>query len=999
MSTCSTCGATLDAAQTSAGQCDRCRRKADAQTSLDTSTLELPSQPTPTADLTTPAAQRQRLANQSTLDAPATSSSPSNITLGQAPDATLDQPSVATTLLQTLETDELARARPEVTLRGRSTAAHDETASSTLVIRSRDFRPAEQAPERRTTADYYLQDLLGEGGMGVVYRARQASIDREVAVKMLKPYSHHDPSQRRKFLSEAAVTGELDHPNIVPIYDLGENAEGALFYSMKMVQGTPWSKVIHEKTLPENLEIYLKVADAIAFAHARGVVHRDLKPENIMLGEFGEVLVLDWGLAVATEDHRPTTNVSAAYNIAGTPAYMSPELARGPLESIGKHSDVYLLGAILFEIVTGRPPHSGMNAVTCLHAAARNEIIATDASGELFEIALTAMATLPQNRYPGVQALQKAIRGYQSHSESIALCDRAQHELRLASEAGDYQGFARAIFGFTEAYSIWDGNDTAKAGVSRAKLLYAQSALGNHDYDLGLSLLQADDPAHVPVREQLLAAKSERDARQQRLQTARRVVFGLAAATFIAVSVGIVLVTRLKLEADRQAAIARAAEVEAHQEKDRAEQNEQRAIAAQLEASKNAKSAAEQRGLALEALGGLVTKVQNQLRETPATQQLKQDLLLTGLEGLRKVAKSAQNSQAADGMMAEAHQRMGDMFQSLAQHTDARQEYEKSHSVRLALAQRSPDQNDAQRQLAFSFGKLGDISFLEGDTELARQHYSEARKLREALAANDPTSDQAQVDLATSYVMLGKVSEPAIALDYYTQALELRQKLAASAAEGSRPIRERDIWIIYNRLAELSLRLKDTAEAQRYFDRALAQAKKLVMLVPKSVRAKSELALSHVNVGKTRSQLGQLDEARESFGQALALLRPLAADDPRNLDVQANFALVLARHGDYEEAAQKAEDLRQLAPQNYLNLYNVACCYSLCVASINRIATNEIGDSEVVSLQKQYGDRAIAVLREAAKRGLKGTADVMADPDLDAIRVHPEYKQLLAQLK
>ena len=138
--------------------------------------------------------------------------------------------------------------------------------------------------------------------MGVVYSARQASIDRTVAIKMLKNDIASDDEQREKFLSEAVVTGDLDHPNIVPIYDLGSNETGALFYSMKRVQGTPWMSVIDRKSNAENIDILMKVADAVAFAHSRGVIHRDLKPENVMLGDFGEVLVMDWGLAISTAE-------------------------------------------------------------------------------------------------------------------------------------------------------------------------------------------------------------------------------------------------------------------------------------------------------------------------------------------------------------------------------------------------------------------------------------------------------------------------------------------------------------------------------------------------------------------------------------------------------------------------------------------------------------------------------------------------------------------------
>ena len=169
-----------------------------------------------------------------------------------------------------------------------------------------------------------------------------------------------DAERREKFLSEAVVTGDLDHPNIVPIYELGTNEDNALFYSMKRVQGTPWSKVHRrEERWTENLEILMKVADAVAFAHANGVVHRDLKPENVMLGDFGEVLVMDWGLALATASFRHADFVTGPDSMGGTPAYMAPEMATGPFELIGPASDIYLLGALLFEIVTGLPPHNG----------------------------------------------------------------------------------------------------------------------------------------------------------------------------------------------------------------------------------------------------------------------------------------------------------------------------------------------------------------------------------------------------------------------------------------------------------------------------------------------------------------------------------------------------------------------------------------------------------------------------------------------------------------
>jgi hypothetical protein len=182
---------------------------------------------------------------------------------------------------------------PNVTIKQKETVSGTFVSSSSLIVKSRTVRPTGATSmvtmSPADAPDYELLNVIGEGGMGVVYAARQSSIARTVALKMLKGEDSKNAAQREKFISEAVVTGELDHPNIVPIYDLGANNDGALFYSMKRVKGTPWNKVIKERSVDENLTILLRAADAVAFAHVNGVIHRDLKPENIMLGDFGEV--------------------------------------------------------------------------------------------------------------------------------------------------------------------------------------------------------------------------------------------------------------------------------------------------------------------------------------------------------------------------------------------------------------------------------------------------------------------------------------------------------------------------------------------------------------------------------------------------------------------------------------------------------------------------------------------------------------------------------------
>jgi len=380
--------------------------------------------------------------------------------------------------------------------------------------------------------DYSLMRLLGEGGMGSVYLAHQASLDRNVALKMVRPEVAGDAHTREKFLSEAAVTGALEHPYIVPVHELGQDSEGAVFLAMKRITGKSWSDQIAALSLERNLEVLMRVCDATAFAHAHGVIHRDLKPANVMLGDYGEVYVVDWGLAarvpgVAPEDDvarkAPTLQPGAA---AGTPSYMSPEMAVGDVQAMGPASDIYLLGAILYEVLAGKPPHPGNTALLCLARAAKNVIEETEVRGELMDVAQRAMATRPEDRYPTVQAFQDALRTWREHAESQHLVERARAQLVEAEATQGYEDFAQALFRLQEALTIWNGNAVARQELVACRLAYAECAWARENLDLAESVLLPGCADHEPMRARIQARRAaEADAR--RCQQRRRFVLGL----------------------------------------------------------------------------------------------------------------------------------------------------------------------------------------------------------------------------------------------------------------------------------------------------------------------------------------------------------------------------------------------------------------------------------------------------------------------------------------
>ena len=408
---------------------------------------------------------------------------------------------------------------------------------------------AEKAGPLSTPPDYEIVTKLGEGGMGVVYSAIQKTLDRKVAIKAIKSSKASSDESRRKFFYEAQITSDLDHPNIVPIHDMGSNDDGTLFYSMKMVDGTPWEDVIQNKTRVENIEILMKVCDAVAFAHSRNVIHRDLKPENVMLGAFGEVLVMDWGLAV-------NLNTTQRFGMSGTPVYMSPEMAKHDLSKIGKASDIYILGGILFQVVVGRAPHKGKTVRECIANAIQNINIDPGFDDPILDIANHAMATEPTDRYASVVEFQDAIREHLRYAQSLALSQRAEELLENSIRNQDYQGFSRALFSMQDAIELWSENQAAKDGLHRTRLAYGQCALDRSDYDLCMQTLDTSREDEAALHKLASARKAEIVQREKRFKLLRRV---LAAVILLAV----VTLTLATLYARRQETLAlRSAESE-----------------------------------------------------------------------------------------------------------------------------------------------------------------------------------------------------------------------------------------------------------------------------------------------------------------------------------------------------------------------------------------------------------------------------------------------------
>ena len=245
---------------------------------------------------------------------------------------------------------------------------------------------------------YEPLSVLGRGGMGTVYLARDSILDREVAVKVLDSLLG-DHAVAAHLRQEARILARLEHPGIVPVHDFGHLRDGRLFYAMKRVRGERLDRWAGRVEPHARLAVFLRICDAVAFAHAHGVIHRDLKPENVMVGEFGEVLVLDWGVA---QVRSASSTAAAAGAVVGTPHYMAPEQMQGD-HPVDERADIHALGAILAGLID-----------------------ASAAPKALLAIAAKARSIDPGDRYPTVRALSADVARFMSglsvhaHAESVA---------------------------------------------------------------------------------------------------------------------------------------------------------------------------------------------------------------------------------------------------------------------------------------------------------------------------------------------------------------------------------------------------------------------------------------------------------------------------------------------------------------------------------------------------------------------------------------------------
>ncbi len=785
----------------------------------------------------------------------------------------------------------------------------DSATLSTACSYGRASAAPAPVPEVASGEPFERGGLIGQGGMGQVFRARQTSLGRWVAFKQL-PREAGPPSatHRRLFLAEALVMGGLEHPNIPPVHDLGRDADGTPFIAMKLVSGKPWRTLLEREDHPltHHLDILMQVCNAVGFAHSRGIVHNDLKPDNVMIGAFGEVQVMDWGLAVnvgAAADHPGVRHKDQLAEPCGTPGYFAPELAVGAGDRLGPAVDIYLLGGLLYRLLAGRPPHRGKTLLDLVMQAVTGNLepLPSEVPDELRATCRRALALDPAARHPDVASFQAELRAFLQHRESLTisraargLLQRCEVELERG-EAPDeaarnrlYQGFAEAVAGFGQARALWPENPDAARGLCAAHARYARAAL--QFGDLGLALAQAEAPALTEDRERdtlLAAVAAARAARDRDRRARRRLRRGLGlvlVALFLSLGAGIAITLY------QNAAVARALA-----------DREQALAVAEAE-----RGFAKERGeIAESALGTLVAEVRDGLgddlddRRAHALSERLLGVAREGWERLREADLQRDRTSLGSALTGLEVARL-----DLELERPAGAARQAAEAAVEALRGLEPGDPALTWRLAEAYELRGRAELRTGDTQAALasfeagvSHGLEVLAQKPGLTGPRANLARLQRHRADALRTLGRLAEADAVL---REGLALVEEAAPLFAEPRRGI--------LDRLALLSEARGQLAAAVAYHERVIAERRALLASAP-SARARYNLSVGLVRLGDLYDELGE--DPAPIAAEALALAREVERAAPELLHVRTHrasaelrVARLASREGAYERALE-----------------------------------------------------------------------------------------------
>jgi tetratricopeptide (TPR) repeat protein len=817
-----------------------------------------------------------------------------------------------------------------------------------------------------------------------------------VALKMILAGQLASAADVQRFYTEAEAAAQLDHPGIVRIYEVGEQ-DGQHFYSMGYVAGGSLAASLKDGPLPprEAAALVRKVAEAVAYAHSRGIIHRDLKPANILLDEGGRPQVADFGLAKRLAADSQLTGTG---QVMGTPSYMPPEQAQGRAPEIGPASDIYALGAILYCLLTGRPPFQAASVMDTLRQVLEQEPVAPrllnpGVDRDLETICLKCLEKQAGKRYASAQALAEDLRRHAAGEPILA----------------------RPVGGAERLWRWCRRSPRTAAAVAAVALLLLLVSVGS-------------TWAALTIRQE----RNQKEAERQAAVAARE-------------------------EADSARKLAQQNEIIAAEQADLALETVNTLIfKVQQRLSKGPGMQPLKRDLLQTAFEGLQRVASRAGGESKVRWSMEDALLRMG-----ELALQFGNSEEAYGYFqrryemtradldaepgnARLMERVAMACVNLAElNMSVRRDvkralslYQEAVRLRTQVAQVPPDelrrQNDrllpTQRMQPFSiklnlsegWTRVGLTHYFLGDSAQAEGPILKSLALREELvtgllageaawtlsatptgpaaplsvAATVPwlselASEQRQ-NLARNYHLIGEIyfrlRNLEKSLAYYARCAAIRE---AELAAHPKDFRLRgDLGQFYEYYGTVHLCLGDTRQALPLYDRSL-QLLREVAAADKSVEFRKNLATALYSRGTAARRVNDAAGADKCFRECLQIRNELAGNDPRNDRARMDLILVLPHCGEHERAARLADALRTGRQNDRELLFTIARCYAQCAAAVS-------GDTPLAA---RYEQKALDSLQAAVAQGYADVMMLESAPDLGAVRGRPEFKKLLEKVK
>ena len=821
---------------------------------------------------------------------------------------------------------------------------------------------------------YTLIRVIGEGGMGAVYLASQTEpIKRQVALKLIKG-GMDSYAVLARFEAERQALALMDHPNIARVYDGGTTTMGQPFFVMELVHGEALTKYCdrHRLSLKARLNLFIGVCRAVQHAHQKGIIHRDLKPGNVLVTEVDgrpTPKVIDFGVAKATDVPASEDTFWNGDEIVGTPSYMSPEQANPSSVDIDTRTDVYALGVMLYELLTGYAPIDPREF-------RRGAVL------EMLRMVREVDPPRPSTKISMVKDLP-----------SIA-ANRAMEPRQL-------KNLLQGDIDFIVMKAIEKDRErryNTANGLAEDVLRYL-----------------ADEP--VLARPPSQAYRLRKFVRRNRGSV-------VAAATIVLLLVaGIIGVTIQWREAIYQRI---------------------QAEAAQAAAETSSRVAQEQRKVALDAVGRMVTTVRTELGKKPDLQGVLKAVLQIAQESLDKIAQNPLvDISLNDTTRAATHNATARLYRDLGDTPTALKELTRANDIYQAIldkAAEGPDKEVVKKNLLIVLLTLGQTSLNTGAQADARGYYDRAAQLMKLV--DQKTAEDYRKILISFYVNVGVVTgdtRPREARENYLGALRIADDVAEqeTLAKGKpsddiRLMIQELNWV----LGGVEFRLRQLASAEQYLAKATTLATLLIAEDPGSNARKRLLAKTRERRGDELLRTNKPAESAKEWAAAVELYKAIADSDPKNVGAQADLARVLysqglaslrnkdtvaaapyfqaslelrkkrvnlktetvaqrdlmpslARSGSHLEATDLAEAVRAKLPKDPGALLDVALCYAICSVAVPAAGA----DKEIHS---RYVSKSLDALKQSIEAGYGDKVNLETEPDFDAIRNLPEFKKLVS---